>query len=150
MNLKFSFLFATISLFTSCNNNPEESKENKTVTELNASNCYSYTNNNDTIFLEITNANGSVTGTLVFNYYQKDKNSGSIEGRIKDELLLADYTFFSEGVQSVRQIAFKKDGKRFIEGFGETEDKNGKTVFKNPDSLNFNNNIQLSEVECEK
>ncbi len=46
------------------------------------------------------------------------------------ELLIADYSYNSEGIQSVRQIAFKKTGKTFIEGYGETETKNGKTIFK--------------------
>jgi hypothetical protein len=53
---------------------------------------------------------------------------------------VADYTFMSEGIQSTRQVAFKKDGNSFIEGYGD---------FKNVDSLNFNTSMKLVEIACQ-
>ena len=134
----------------SCGSQPQESKENIPSTNASPLVCYRYIDKADTIILKTIYVNGFVTGTLVYNLYQKDKYSGTIQGQMKGELLIADFSFFSEGVKSVRQVAFKKKGKNFIEGYGETEDKNGKTTFKNIDSLNFTHSIVLREVDCEK
>lgn len=94
-------------------------------------------------------ANGLVTGTLMYNFYEKDKNTGTIEGKIDGDILFADYTFNSEGVKSVRPVAFKVTGNQFIEGYGETEENNGKMSFKNKDSLNFDHSITLAPFDCE-
>ncbi|MBK6634882.1 MAG: hypothetical protein IPH68_02200 [Chitinophagaceae bacterium] len=55
-------------------------------------------------------------------------------------ILVADYTFMSEGIQSIRQVAFKMEGNSFVEGYGD---------FKNIDSLDFNTSVKLAEVLCQ-
>jgi len=153
---KILMLITGISFFVACNNQKKEEKqeqelkENVTPSMLTSTICYSYTNNKDTVLLKTITVNDSVTGTLVYKYYQKDRNSGTIEGKIKDDLLIADYTFLSEGVRSVRQVVFKKIGEIYKEGYGEIENKDGKTVFKNISSLDFSQSVVLTKVECEK
>jgi len=150
MTLKILIFLCALSLIVSCGSQPQKSEES--IPSANASPlvCYRYIDKADTIILKTIYANGFVTGTLVYNLYQKDKYSGTIQGQMKGELLIADFSFSSEGVKSVRQVAFKKKGKNYIEGYGETEDKNGKTTFRNIDSLNFTHSIVLREVDCEK
>jgi len=144
MTAKLSFSLALIPIFLSCNNQEQEPAKTEKL------NCYSYTNNKDTAMLNTVLTNGQLTGTLIYNLFEKDKNIGTIQGVMKGDLLIADYTFNSEGVQSVRQVAFKKSGNTFIEGYGMTETKNEKTIFVNTDSLIFNNSIVFTEVDCEK
>lgn len=60
----------------------------------------------------------------------------------------ADYTFSSEGVTSIRQIAFKLDGHSLFEGYGETEATADRVIFRNIDSLKFNYSVKLSRVAC--
>ena len=82
---------------------------------------------------------------LNFNFIQlkeKDKNKGTIRGRITNGFLIADYTFMSEGTESVRQVAFKKQGSSFVEGYGND--------LNNPDSLDFSNSFKLTEISCEE
>ena len=151
MTLKILILAGVISSIVSCNSQRQKSKEDTQSTNKTSSlNCYRYINKADTIILKTIYVNGFVTGTLVYNLYQKDKYSGTIQGQMKGELLIADFSFFSTGVKSVRQVAFKKTKKTFIEGYGNTEEKNGKTVFKNIDSLNFTHSIVLVQADCEK
>ena len=150
MTFKILFFLCAISFIVSCDSQPQESKENIPSTNASPLVCYRYIDKADTVILKTIYVNGFVTGTLVYNFYQKDKYSGTIQGQMKGELLIADFTFFSEGVKSVRQVAFKKKGKNFIEGYGETEDKNGKTTFKNIDSLNFTHSIVLLQADCKK
>lgn len=146
-NLTFS---VALCLLAACNNQTDQTKTITPAKEQNALACYSYIHDKDTVLLKTIDINGAVTGTLVYNFYEKDKNKGTIQGQMTGDLLIADYTFFSEGTQSVRQVAFKKSGTGFTEGYGEQEDKNGKLVFKNTGTLSFNHSILLTQANCEK
>lgn len=101
--------------------------------------CYRYATVNDTIELKIIQKGDSVTGTLVYMLKEKDKNRGTIQGIMKDGILMADYTFQSEGVQSIRQVVFKKEGNSFVEGYGD---------FNKLESLAYNTSMQLVNVTC--
>lgn len=139
-----------LALLISCNNGPDN-QENKATDSNQPSplNCYQYINSNDTVTLKVIHVGKAITGTLAYNFYQKDKNWGTIQGRMKGDLLIADYTFMSEGITSIRQVVFKKEGGSFIEGYGEIETKNDKSVFKNTESLTFNSNVKLVEINCQ-
>ena len=102
-------------------------------------NCYSYASASDTIILKLTHVGNSITGTLVYILKEKDSNKGTIQGSMSGNVLVADYTFMSEGIQSIRQVVFKKQGNSFVEGYGN---------LKNIDSLNFNTSMKLAEVAC--
>lgn len=150
MTLKRSVFLGIIIAFSSCNNQEQATTTNKQSANIYTLNCYRSIINHDTVILKTISLNGFMTGTLVYNFFEKDKSKGTIQGKMKDNLLIADYSYSSEGVQSVRQIAFKKIGESFIEGYGEVESKNGKTIFKNIDSLNFTHSIVLSAFNCEE
>jgi hypothetical protein len=148
MTIKYLFLVSITYATISCNNQAPASGPGAGTEQKSPAHCYSYIRNNDTIILKTIDVNGFMTGTLEYYLYQKDKNGGTIQGRLKDGILIADYTFISEGVQSVRQVAFKQSGTSFIQGFGETTDDNGKIIFRSIDSLNFDNPVILKETEC--
>ena len=142
-----------LALLTSCNsngNNVENTESKKAGQQpLSPINCYRYATNSDTVSLKLIHVGNSITGTLVYNLKEKDQNKGTIQGAMRDSVLVADYTFMSEGVQSVRQVAFKLEGNTFIEGYGDGFDKNGKVIFKNLDSLTFSSLIKLTEIDCQ-
>jgi hypothetical protein len=148
--MKFIISLFTVIILISCNAQQQEERSNNPITENNIINCYRYIKNNDTVMLKTISIGSDVTGILTYNFYEKDKSVGTILGKMKGELLVADYSFSSEGVHSVRQVVFKKIDRTFIEGYGEIEEQNGKTIFKNIDSLYFNNSILLKEIECQK
>jgi hypothetical protein len=85
----------------------------------------------------------------VNNLKEKDKNYGTIQGSMKGNILVANYTFMSEGIQSTREIAFKLENNFFIEGYGDSFTQNDKVYFKSIDSLNFNNSMKLTEIVCQ-
>ncbi|MEP7322733.1 MAG: hypothetical protein ABI761_12475 [Saprospiraceae bacterium] len=150
--MKKIILLIIASFFTSCNlkekNNkvvnapPAEEKQQSSIS------CYEYATSNDTIALRIMNDNGTITGALVYKLKEKDKNEGTLQGRMMNNILIADYNFMSEGLLSTRQIAFKLENKTFVEGYGEIVNRNDKTFFKNVDSLNFNTSMKLVEMPC--
>jgi hypothetical protein len=91
----------------------------------------------------------SIVGTLVYKYFQKDKNIGTLCGKVVKDLIIADYEFQSEGLQSIGHVVFKKVGGDFIEGYGASENKNGRDYLKNIDSLVFSNSIVLKNEDCQ-
>ena len=137
-------------VLNSCN-----SGSNTTPAEVNTKNsatteCYNSISDKDTIILSMTIRDGSVTGDLYYNLMEKDKNTGSIEGKMIGDTIVADYTFMSEGMQSIREVVFLKKGNTLTQGFGAIEDINGKTVFKDRSALVFNDANQLTKVDCAK
>lgn len=110
--------------------------------------CYEYVQGKDTIQANFLVQNNAISGDLYYKLYEKDKNTGKITGTINGDTLLADYTFMSEGIKSVRQVVFLRKNKSLIEGSGESEEKEGKTVFKETKKLNFTSNIILNEIPC--
>ncbi|HEX7847728.1 MAG TPA: hypothetical protein VF476_18135 [Chitinophagaceae bacterium] len=144
-----SFVFIpAVLLFISCNNKkpsqPAAPGPSSFVT------CYQYITAKDTVQLKLIDVDKAITGTLVYKLFEKDRNKGTILGYIKDGLLVADYTFMSEGMQSVRQVVFKQDNDSFMEGYGEIEIKNDRASFKDISSLKFDGPIKLLKVPCEK
>jgi thioredoxin-related protein len=154
MKKLFISILSLVVLFTACQSNNSE----KTATDTDAPDtnivpasqqyCYKYIKDKDTATLTMMSSGTITTGELKYNLYEKDKNSGIFEGELKGDTLLAEYTFNSEGKESVRQVAFLKKGNQLVEGFGDVEEKNGKMLFKDKSKLTFGNSIVFNKVEC--
>lgn len=109
--------------------------------------CYIYDANGNLIILEITDINDSVLGNLSYALKEKDANTGTFAGILKDSVLLGSYTFISEGTESTREVAFLVKGNQLIEGFGELDETG--TAFKDKSTLSFSSSMPLSKTDCE-
>ncbi|MEJ7666578.1 MAG: hypothetical protein WKG07_47195 [Hymenobacter sp.] len=78
-----------------------------------------------------------MTGQLVYRYFEKDQTGGILRGTLHGDTLRADYTFQSEGRESVREVAFLRRGTGWVEGYGDMAAQAGKLVFKQPAALCF-------------
>lgn len=108
--------------------------------------CYSYDANGSKIEAQLHYTADSITGTLNYALAEKDKNTGTIKGKLENDILIAEYTFQSEGSESVRQVAFQvKDGK-LIEGYGDLNQDG--TRFKDVSQLKFDSKMPLVKGEC--
>ena len=125
---------------------PEEIVVEETVSEE----CYSAIIKKDTISMSLkVKGNLIASGKLSYKFFEKDKNEGTLVGEIKGDTLFAEYTFMSEGVSSIREVAFLKKGNTYVEGYGDVVDDNkGKATFKDTKQLKFEGNIVLSKVDC--
>lgn len=121
----------------------------KPETEITQKDCYEFVKGKDTVRLSLVQNGNNVNGELAYNWFEKDKNSGTLSGIFVGDTLFADYTFQSEGTTSVRETAFVKNGDKLTEGFGEVTEKDNKQVFKNPKALKFDSDIVLERTECE-
>lgn len=66
---------------------------------------------------------GKLRGTLYFKNFEKDSSKGSFVGTLNGDILLGQYFFSSEGMDSVRQVIFRKEAGGFVEGFGPVDEK---------------------------
>ncbi|HMI06210.1 MAG TPA: hypothetical protein VK528_01590 [Flavobacterium sp.] len=113
--------------------------------------CYKGILKEDTIAMTLVIKENLVTdGQLHYHFFEKDKNDGTLKGEIKGDTLFADYTFMSEGKQSIREVAFLKQGDSYLEGYGESVEKDGKMMFKDTKKLKFDSKTILSKAECHK
>ena len=99
--------------------------------------CYIMIQGKDTATLELTVADSTVSGNLNFKRFEKDSNQGTIDGVIRDGLILANYAFQSEGRRSVREVVFLMRGESLLEGYGEIEVKGDSAKFVNITGLKF-------------
>lgn len=143
------------AILSSCTSGTSEKKTVEQVTttvtdsiETPLKGCYIAVIKKDTIQLAVTSVNGSaVEGSLIYNFAEKDKNKGTFTGQYNDGILVADYTFNSEGATSERQVAFKKVDGGMVEGYGDAETKGNKSVFKDQKALKYDDNIVLKRTE---
>lgn len=112
--------------------------------------CYRYVKDKDSVEMQITRSGDSITGSLVYHFYEKDNNKGMLQGRFVKDVLVADYTFESEGVTSVREVVFKLETDELVEGSGEmvVDSVEHKQQFRSMDSLYFDKGIRLQQVGC--
>jgi hypothetical protein len=145
-----SVLIALILSACSAQNSQDSSSvPADSVVEEMTSNCYLYVNKLDTVQLNLMQLGTKVSGELTYKFYEKDANSGTIEGEIKGDTLLANYTFNSEGITSLRQVAFLKKGEDWVEGVGDVVGIDGRVNFKDPKALHFNSSLLLKKGNCE-
>ena len=109
--------------------------------------CYAGTNGKDSFFLKMEVFPNVVTGKLDYNFAEKDRNTGDIDGVLKGDTLIADYTFKSEGTSSTRQVAFLIKGENVMEGYGPMEEKENKMIFTDMTKINFSG-TPLKQVPC--
>ncbi len=130
-------------------NNTGEHLSNTSISHLDG--CYLSIFKNDTSSLKINSNNGLVYGKLTYKRFEKDSNTGIINGTIHDSLIIADYTFQSEGISSVREVVFKISGNNLIEGQGDIIiNRNGDSAkFKNIAHLKFQEDQVFVKKNCE-
>ncbi len=122
--------------------------ETAVVAAAESSTCYVRYQNQDSTYLDLHIKGDQASGTLNIIPREKDRNIGTITGLVKGDTILLDYTFQSEGISSVRQVAYlQKDGK-LIEGFADVQEQNGKTNFKSLSDLKFDGSVVLEQSAC--
>ncbi|MBC7747549.1 MAG: hypothetical protein H7Z76_03040 [Methylotenera sp.] len=144
-------ILALVSVLVSCKKQKgtDVTPEKNDIEEPISQQFYSGNIKKDTIVINLTiKGNQILSGKLIYNFYEKDKNEGTLIGELKGDTLLADYTFMSEGISSVRQVVFLKKGNTYIEGYGDVvEEASGKVIFKDRKQLKFDGKSILYRVK---
>ncbi len=101
--------------------------------------CFGHNSPLVSMFMRYKKSGNAVLGSMEVQVPGKDRNFGQIRGSITgDSLLMATYSFFSEGRESKRQVAYKRKDKGWVEGLGEVEAVGDTLIrFKNGAALSF-------------
>ena len=110
--------------------------------------CYEMTLKKDSAFMQLQLQDSIVSGTLNFNFFEKDRNTGTFKGVLRGDKILADYTFQSEGVTSVREIVFLLKDGTLLPGFGNLKEEGGKLVFANREELQYQKANPFIKINC--
>ncbi|MCH5683018.1 hypothetical protein LWM68_01205 [Niabella sp. W65] len=119
-----SFILIAALLFA-CNNSSQQSKESTTdpanavtgkIAPAIGEQCYLFVAAKDTYALKLNIVDTSVKGTAVFKNHEKDSSHGTVEGHLSGDILRLWYSFQSEGMNSVRELYFKKEGHNLVTG----------------------------------
>lgn len=94
----------------------------------------------DTALLTLKTGNNVVKGKLLFKFYQKESNDGSIRGAFRNDTLFVDYSF-TKGANKVvykNPLALLKKDGQLILGVGKMENTFGRTYFRKDIPIDFN------------
>jgi len=164
--MKWVFIFLLEIFILSCNSNNESHVEKndeslpanqpKKDSGVNASNnkdnnlsgCYWKILQRDTFVLHLQESGNDLTGRLTFNNFEKDKSSGNVRGKIEAGMVKLWYNFQSEGMQSVMQVYFKKQGDHLVRGLGPVTAKGDSAYFSNSKDVDYNSDQTFTRVDC--
>lgn len=110
--------------------------------------CYTAVSGRDTAGLRLEERDSNLNGALSYNYYEKDRNEGSFQGEVHDGMLTGWYLFRSEGVMSVRQVAWQIRGSELWPAIGEMEQRNDTMLFRDLSKLRFDSVLVFRKVPC--
>ena len=159
MKIFFGVLLCTMAV-TACNSNTRQAESTNVQTDSSRDNsirpmpdtllsgCYSLIARRDTASFQVQVKDSSASGSLSYNLFEKDRNDGTFEGEIANDVLIGWYLFRSEGVMSVRQVAWQVHTNSLWPAIGEVMVRNDSTFFKDPSKLQFDSSRAFVKTKC--
>ncbi|WP_083421845.1 hypothetical protein [Arsenicibacter rosenii] len=147
--IRYATLLLPVLVFSyGCQQADKKQQTDTADTQKPATTCYRLVTGQDTVSMQLTTKGSDAEGALTYNFYEKDRNQGTFTGTFHGDTLLANYTFQSEGTQSIREVAFLRQGDELVEGYSDMEDQNGKFVFTDKATISFTEGIRLKKESC--
>lgn len=150
MKTQLTIIAILLTSLMACNNQPKAPVNHPIALPAieRESACYEYRIEKALVLMHLDIIGDSVTGNLSYNFAEKDNNTGTLVGVFKGDTLFADYKFLSEGKESVREVAFLRNGDKLVEGHAEAIENGNRMSFKDTSQLNFESNVILTKVAC--
>ena len=138
----------SVSLQSPGSNNSSDSIPGKVSTDV--SGCYWKVLKRDTFAVQLTQNGNDITGKLSFDNYEKDASSGSVRGTADGDIIKIWYNFASEGMKSVMEIYFKKEGERLLRGIGPVDVKGDTSYYTNHAAIQYMEDQSFEKLPCEE
>lgn len=152
-------------VFISCNNAPKKTTPSgatanadtsaavDTTTQTNTAyptpNCYLAVQDRDTIRLQLNVKDSLVTGKMQYDNYQVDGNIGTIQAVKRGGRISGHFTFFAEGMWSVREIIFEERNGQLLQASTNSMSYGKDTVrFSSTQNLPFDEDRPFTPVAC--
>jgi hypothetical protein len=155
-----AIIILSVIIFFSCNNNStsetkvEAQKEKdreaieKSYSFTDMSGCFWKITGRDTLIAWLAQTENTITGKLSFDNFEKDGSSGVVHGTVEGDLIKLWYTFESEGMKSVMEVWFKRQGDSLLRGVGPSAIKSDSSYFTDHDAIKFAADQSLLKVDC--
>ena len=112
--------------------------------------CYEARLGKDLYSLAILSQVGETfEGTLSFKNFEKDSSSGPFKGTYIDGILFGEYSFQSEGMDSLIQVLFKKSADGFVRGYGKMNEAGDRFANLNDITYDLSAVFELSIQGCQ-
>jgi len=109
---------------------------------------YCFVTADDTAILTLRITEGGVSGSLLLQYFGKERNDGKLENAyFRNDTLIADFRYWSDTGQGLREVLFLVNDGVAREAFGTTTMAGDKEVFTSHKSVAFNS-PQMSVDGC--
>ncbi len=153
------FILAVI-IFSSCNNNsaPEtkvaaqKEKDRKAIersySTTDMSGCFWKISGRDTLVAWLAQTENTITGKLNFDNFEKDGSSGPVHGTVEGDIIKLWYSFESEGMKSVMEVWYKKQGDSLLRAVGPSAVKADSSYFTDYKAIKFDNKQSFVKVDC--
>lgn len=106
--------------------------------------CFMGVLKEDRYYLNLQTQEGTIVeGIINIKNSQKDSSTGTFSGTFDGTILTGLYTFTSEGTLSERELFFKVDGEKILQGFGPVEDNGSTSKFTRPLKITWDNTYIL-------
>lgn len=113
------------------------------ASEVSVLGCYVAHLAKDRYILEITSqVKSTVMADIAYENFEKDSSRGTFVGSYTSGILSGMYTFTSEGMNSHRELFFKRDGQDFLAGFGPVSTSGDTEKFTLPLQLSWDQNYR--------
>ena len=157
-----SIIFFSSILFFSCNNNttPEVSKEVEVQKEkdrdaiersysfTDMSGCFWKITGRDTLVAWLVQTENTIMGKLSFDNFEKDGSNGPVHGTVEGDIIKLWYSFESEGMKSVTETWFKKQGNSLLRGVGPSAVRADSSYFTDHTAVTFSADQSFQKVDC--
>ena len=133
-------------------NDPEPDPYNKEPGEKYAdvNGCYLKILKRDTFAIKLDQTGSSVTGKLSFDNYEKDGSTGTVHGTIDANIIKLWYNFASEGMNSVMEVYFKKEGDHLLRGTGPSDAKGDTSYYTDHSAIQYTYDQSFNKLQCEE
>ncbi len=154
-----SLIILSVLIF-SCNNNstPEAKSEvqkekdrdaiEKSYSFTDMSGCFWKITGRDTLVAWLVQTENTITGKLSFDNFEKDGSSGPVHGTVEGDIIKLWYSFESEGMKSIMETWFKKQGDSLLRGVGPSDMKADSSYFTDHNAIEFSAGQSLQKVDC--
>lgn len=155
-----SIIILSSILFFSCNNNStqEVSKDAQKEKEREAieksysftdmSGCFWKITGRDTLVAWLVQTENTITGKLSLDNFEKDGSSSPVHGTVEGDIIKLWYSFESEGMKSVMETWFKKQGDSLLRGVGPSAVKVDSSYFTDHNAIKFSADQSFQKVDC--
>ena len=114
-----------------------------------ASGCYRLIVKRDTMVVTLQQQGNAITGSMVFDNYQKDGSKGTIQGTIEGDIIKVWYDFQSEGMRSYMEVYFKLQQESLIRGLGTVATRGDTSFYSNPADIRFTEEMVYQKISCD-